>query len=96
MSSGEIARYVVTIQVHEDTLTELNEMNNNLTRGGFLLTMTDDEGTLHELGTHTYGLVTPLGEDEVKALASGLVESATGKEPQVEVTRWENWQKEQQ
>lgn len=96
MSSGEIARYVVTVNVYEDSLTELNEINNHLTRGGFLLTMTDADGNLHELGTHTYGLVSPLSEDEVKALAKGLVESATGKEPQVEVTRWESWQKEQQ
>jgi len=96
MSSGEIARYVVTVKIHEDSLTELNEINNNLTRGGFLLTMTDKDGNLHELGTHTYGLVSPLSEDEVKALATGLVESATGKEPQVEVTSWENWQKQQQ
>ena len=96
MSSGEIARYVVTVKIHEDSLTELNEINNNLTRGGFLLTMTDGDGNLHELGTHTYGLVSTLSEDEVKALATGLVESATGKEPQVEVTSWENWQKQQQ
>ena len=51
MSSGEIARYVVTVKIHEDSLTELNEINNHLTRGGFLLTMTDEDGTLHELGT---------------------------------------------
>jgi len=79
MSSGEIARYVVTVKVHEDSLTELNEINNHLTRGGFLLTMTDGDGNLHELGTHTYGLVSTLSEDEVKALATGLVESAPGK-----------------
>lgn len=95
MSNGEIARYVVTVKVHEDSLTELNEINNHLTRSGFLLTMTDDEGNLHELGTHTYGLVSPLSEEEIRALATGLVESATGKEPQVEVTGWENWQKQQ-
>lgn len=36
MSSGDITRYVVTIKFHEDSLTELNEINNHLTRGGFL------------------------------------------------------------
>ena len=96
MSSGDITRYVVTVNIHEDSLTELNEINNHLTRGGFLMTLTDDDGTLHELGPHTYGLVSPLNEDEVKALASGLVESATGKEPSIDITTWENWQKQQQ
>jgi len=96
MSSGDITRYVVTVNIHEDSLTELNEINNHLTRGGFLMTLTDDDGTLHELGPHTYGLVSPLNEDEVKTLASGLVESATGKEPSIDITTWENWQKQQQ
>lgn len=96
MSSGDITRYVVTVNIHEDSLTELNEINNHLTRGGFLMTLTDDDGNLHELGPHTFGLVSPLSEEEVKTLACGLVESATGKEPNIDITTWEEWQKQQQ
>ncbi|WP_097485755.1 type V toxin-antitoxin system endoribonuclease antitoxin GhoS, partial [Escherichia coli] len=51
MASGDLVRYVITVMLHEDTLTEINELNNYLTRDGFLLTMTDDEGNIHELGT---------------------------------------------
>lgn len=95
MSSGDITRYVVTVKVHEDSLTELNEINNHLTRSGFLLTLTDDEGNLHELGPNTFGLVSPLGPDEVEALAKGLVASATGKEATVEIATWDEWHKQQ-
>lgn len=96
MSSGDITRYVVTIKIHEDSLTELNEITNHLTRGGFLLTLTDDEGNVHDLGTNTFGLISPLDRDEVKTLAGGLVESATGKEANIDVKTWEEWQKREQ
>lgn len=95
MSSGDITRYVVTVKVHEDSLTELNEINNHLTRSGFLLTLTDDERNLHELGPNTFGLVSPLSPDEVEALAKGLVASATGKEATVEIATWDEWHKQQ-
>ena len=95
MSSGDITRYVVTVKVHEDSLTELNEINNHLTRSGFLLTLTDDEGNLHELGPNTFGLVSPLSPDEVEALAKGLVASATDKEAAVEIATWDEWHKQQ-
>ena len=96
MSSGDITRYVATVKIHEDSLTELNEITNHLTRGGFLLTLTDDEGNVHDLGTNTFGLISALSADEVKALAGGLVESATGKQAEIEVTQWEEWQKRDQ
>lgn len=57
MASGDITRYVITVTFHEDSLTEINELNNHLTRSGFLLTLTDDEGNVHELGTNTFGFV---------------------------------------
>lgn len=57
MASGDITRYVITVTFHEDSLTEINELNNHLTRSGFLLTLTDDEGNVHELGTNTLALL---------------------------------------
>ncbi|WP_368541150.1 type V toxin-antitoxin system endoribonuclease antitoxin GhoS [Enterobacter soli] len=96
MSSGDITRYVVTVNFHEASLTELNEINNAFSRANFLLTMTDDEGTIHELGPLTFGLVSAFSEEDVTALASGLVESATHKTADVEVNTWENWKKKEQ
>ena len=96
MSSGDITRFVVTVKFHEDSLTEINELNNTFTRSGFSLTLADDEGNVHELGTNTFGVVSTLSEQEVKEQAYNLAHSALGKEPEVSVTDWETWLKEQQ
>ncbi|KAA1050108.1 type V toxin-antitoxin system endoribonuclease antitoxin GhoS [Pseudocitrobacter sp. 73] len=93
--SGDIARYVVTIKFQEETLTELNELNNHLTRAGFTLTLTDDDGKVHELGTNTFGLVSPLKDQEIKELVSGLADAAIGKPVDIDVITFEQWLKDQ-
>ena len=93
--SGDIARYVVTIKFQEETLTELNELNNHLTRAGFTLTLTDDDGKVHELGTNTFGLVSPLKGQEIKELVSGLADAAIGKPVDIDVITFEQWLKDQ-
>jgi Protein of unknown function (DUF2622). len=93
--SGDITRYVVTIKFQEETLTELNELNNHLTRAGFTLTLTDDEGKVHELGTNTFGLVSPQNSQEIKALVSGLADTAIGKSVDIDVITFEQWLKDQ-
>jgi hypothetical protein len=90
--SGEITRYVVVFRFKEDTLTQLNELNNHLSRGGFLLTLTDDDGNIHDLGTNTFGFISPLSEDEVRELAAGLAEAALNLKPEIEITTFEAWQ----
>ena len=94
MSSGDIERYVVTLKFQESNLTEINELNNHLTRGGFLLTLSDDEGKIHELGINTFGLISPLSQAEVEELARGLGKLALGIEPEVSVATWDNWRHE--
>ncbi|SUW64339.1 Protein of uncharacterised function (DUF2622) [Buttiauxella agrestis] len=94
MSNGDIERYVITLKFQEHNLTDLNELNNHLTRGGFLLTLSDDEGKVHELGINTFGLISPLSPKEVEELARGLGKLALGVEPEVSVTTWEAWQQE--
>lgn len=93
--SGDITRYVVTIKFQEETLTELNELNNHLTRAGFTLTLTDDEGKVHELGTNTFGLMSPQNSQEIKALVSGLADTAIGKSVDIDVITFEQWLKDQ-
>lgn len=93
--SGDITRYVVTIKFQEETLTELNELNNHLTRAGFTLTLTDGEGKVHELGTNTFGLVSPQNSQEIKALVSGLADTAIGKSVDIDVITFEQWLKDQ-
>lgn len=94
MSSGDIVRYVVTFKFQENNLTDLNELNNQLTRGGFLLTFSDDEGKIHELGINTFGLISTSSQTEVEELSRGLGQLALGIEPEVSVTTWENWLQE--
>ncbi|HBH7065323.1 TPA: type V toxin-antitoxin system endoribonuclease antitoxin GhoS [Enterobacter cloacae] len=96
MSSGDITRYVVTINIHAASLTELNELNNAFTRANFLLTLTDDEGNVHDLGTLTFGLISPLSQEEVHALSASLVESVTDKPAEIDVETWESWHKKEQ
>jgi hypothetical protein len=96
MASGDITRYVITVKFHEHSLTEINELNNTFTLAGYLLTLNDDEGKVHELGTNTFGLVSPLNEDDIKEQALALAESAIDQRPEIDVTTWENWLKTQQ
>ncbi|EKY3117903.1 type V toxin-antitoxin system endoribonuclease antitoxin GhoS [Cronobacter turicensis] len=88
---SEVTRYVVTVTFHEKSLTDINELNNHLTRGGFQLTLADDDGKIHELGTNTFGLVSALSEHEVAELAEGLGEAALDQKPQVNVTTFDAW-----
>lgn len=94
MTMSDVERYVITVQFAEQSLADINELNNQLTRGGFTLTLTDDQGKIHELGPGSFGLISPLDEQEVEALARGLGAVALGTEPAVVVTRWEIWQKQ--
>ncbi|MCV2531819.1 type V toxin-antitoxin system endoribonuclease antitoxin GhoS [Enterobacter wuhouensis] len=96
MSSGDLTRYVVTVSIHEASLTELNELNNAFTRANFLLTLTDDDGHIHDLGTMTFGLISAISEEEVRALAAGLVEGVTDKRSEIDINTWESWQKKEQ
>jgi len=96
MASGDITRYVITVKFHEHSLTEINELNNTFMLAGYLLTLSDDDGKVHELGTNTFGLVSPLNEDDIKEQALALAESAIDQRPEIEVMTWENWLKTQQ
>ena len=91
---SDVERYVVTVKLEQQGLTEINELNNQLTLGGFTLTLTDDDGKVHELGPGNFGLIGTLDEQQVKELARGLGSVALGKEPEVAITRWEIWQKQ--
>lgn len=89
--SSEIISWVVTVLFHEETLTEINELTNQLTRAGFTLVLNDDEGNVHELGTNTFGLLSMQNAEEVKALSTGLAETALGRPVDVTVITFSEW-----
>lgn len=91
MSSADITRYVIEVDFQENSLTDINELNNHLTRAGFTLTLSDEGGNVHDLGTNTFGLVSPHAPEQVEELAVGLAESALGEKPAVTVISFEDW-----
>ena len=93
--STEIVTRVVTVNFQEETLTEINELSNHLTRAGFTLVLNDENGKVHELGTNTFGLISAQSADEVKALSAGLAETALGRPVDVTVTTFAEWFKAQ-
>lgn len=93
--STEIVTRVVTVNFQEETLTEINELSNQLTRAGFTLVLNDENGKVHELGTNTFGLISAQSADEVKALSAGLAETALGRPVDVTVTTFAEWLKAQ-
>ena len=93
--SSEIISWVVTVLFHEETLTEINELTNQLTRAGFTLVLNDDEGNVHELGTNTFGLLSMQNAEEVNALSAGLAETALGRPVDVTVVTFSEWLKAQ-
>lgn len=93
--STEIVTRVVTVNFQEETLTEINELSNHLTRAGFTLVLNDENGKVHELGTNTFGLISAQSADEVKALSAGLAETALGRSVDVTVTTFAEWLKAQ-
>jgi Protein of unknown function (DUF2622). len=93
--SGDVACYVVNIQFEDQTLTEINELSNHLTRAGFSLTLKDEQGKVHDLGTNTFGLTGTQDANTVKELAHGLAQIAVGRSVEVEVVTFEQWLKDQ-
>lgn len=93
--SSEIIAWVVTVRFHEETLTEINELSNHLTRAGFTLVLNDDKGNVHELGTNTFGLLSMQNAEEVNALSAGLAETALGRPVDVTVVTFSEWLKAQ-
>lgn len=89
--SSEINRYIVTISHQVSGLTPVNELNNEMTRAGFSLTITDAEGKLHETGPGSWGITTPLSPEEVTELARGLSKLALGEEPEIDTVTLEAW-----
>ncbi|QIV09744.1 type V toxin-antitoxin system endoribonuclease antitoxin GhoS [Klebsiella pneumoniae] len=93
--SNDITAWVVSVTFHEQALTEINEVSNHFTRAGFVLTLNDEEGTPHELGTNTFGLLSGQTAEEVKALSAGLAEAALGRPAEIAVATFAEWIKAQ-
>lgn len=88
---ADVTGYVVTLHVVDQTLAEINELNNHLTRGGFTLTLTDQAGKIHDPGTNSFSYLSPLNREEIEAMAAGLAQTATGKPVTATAVTFEQW-----
>ncbi|MTD39819.1 type V toxin-antitoxin system endoribonuclease antitoxin GhoS [Erwinia sp. CPCC 100877] len=89
--SGDINRYIVTIKYQVSGLRPVNELNNDMTRAGFSLTITDKAGKVHETGPGSWGITTPLSGEDVAELARRLSKLALGEEPDMDIVTLEEW-----
>lgn len=53
--------------------------------------MTDDEGNIHELALTLLDLSVPKVKKKLENWFLGLTQSATGKDPEITITTWEEW-----
>ena len=65
--SNDITAHVITVKFQEQALTEINELSNHFIRAGFVLTLNDDDGKTHDLGTNTFGLLSAQSPEDVRA-----------------------------
>jgi len=93
MSGSDIHRYIISVSIADENLTDCNELTNHLTLGGFVLSMKDDEGKIRALGSHTFGLLSPLSVEEVTNLVQGLCNAALDKEVTFKISTWDEWLK---
>ncbi|WP_130834906.1 type V toxin-antitoxin system endoribonuclease antitoxin GhoS [[Erwinia] mediterraneensis] len=89
MSAAEVKRYIVTFHFHDQGLSDILELDSAMVNGGFSTTLTDEVGQSHELGTHSYGLLSALPAEEITQQATRLGEMVLGQKPEVEVTTLE-------
>ncbi|CAI0732842.1 type V toxin-antitoxin system endoribonuclease antitoxin GhoS [Serratia ficaria] len=93
MSQSATTCFVVTFHYQEAGLTDLAKLTGQLTREGFVTSVTDESGVHHELGSNSFGFITVLNQEDVQQLAQGLGQVALGKTPEVEIFTYDDYVK---
>ncbi|OKB65818.1 hypothetical protein BHU62_15755 [Serratia marcescens] len=85
MSQSATGCFVVTFRYQEEGLTDLAKLTGQLTREGFVTSVTDEKGVHHELGSNSFAFITTLDQGDVLQLAQGFGRLALGKQPEVAI-----------
>ena len=85
MSQSATSCFVVTFRYQEAGLTDLAKLTGQLTREGFVTSVTDENGVHHELGSNSFAFITVLDQEDVQRLAQGFGQLALGKQPEVAI-----------
>ena len=72
MSQSATSCFVVTFRYQEEGLTDTAKLTGQLTREGFVTSVTDENGVHHELGSNSFAFITVLDQEDVQRLAQGL------------------------
>ncbi|CAI0704239.1 Protein of uncharacterised function (DUF2622) [Serratia entomophila] len=94
MSQSATTCFVVTFHYQEAGLTDLAKLTGQLTRDGFVTSVTDENGVHHELGSNSFAFITPMNQEDVQQLAQGLGQVALGKTPEVEICTYDDYVKQ--
>ena len=65
MSQSATSCFVVTFRYQEEGLTDLAKLTGQLTREGFVTSVTDENGVHHELGSNSFAFITVLDQEDV-------------------------------
>lgn len=95
MSNNTLSSYVVTLHYHESGLSDIQELNSAMLASGFTTSLNDTDGNPHELGTNSFGIVSPLDENALKEHVTSIGESILDQKPDVSVTSLDAFLKEE-
>ncbi|MGN2496267.1 type V toxin-antitoxin system endoribonuclease antitoxin GhoS [Serratia nevei] len=91
MSQSATNCFVVTFRYQEEGLTDLAKLTGQLTREGFVTSVTGENGVHHELGSNSFAFITVLDQEDVQHLAQGFGQLALGKQPEVTICACEDY-----
>ncbi|SQI38514.1 Protein of uncharacterised function (DUF2622) [Serratia plymuthica] len=93
MSQSATTCFVVTFRYQEEGLADLAKLTGQLTRDGFVTSVTDEQGIPHPLSSNSFAFITSLDQQDVQQLAQKLGRLPWGKTPEVDIARYEEYVK---
>lgn len=96
MSTSGLNHYVVTFNCQKAELTDVLKLSSAMVAAGFSTTHGDSQGHHTELGTNSFGIISPLAIEDIKQQAQGISEMILKNNADVEVQTFEQFSQQQQ
>lgn len=85
MSPAGLQHYVVTLHYQEENLSDIQELTSAMVSSGFSTTLHGDDGKIHELGIHSFGIVTSKKAEEIQQEVTAAADGLSGQQVSVDV-----------
>ena len=85
MSQSATSCFVVTFRYQGRRIDRPGEADRAIDAGGFVTSVTDENGVHHELGSNSFAFITVLDQEDGQRLAQGFGQLALGKQPEVAI-----------